>query len=117
MREILFYETEGGKTPVIDFIEKISTKDAQKTAWVLKLIQELPAVPTKYFKKLRNTDDLWEVRISSGSNIYRILCFFDGENLIVLNHAFQKKTQKTPRQAIKTAEKRKKEYLKRGNVI
>lgn len=116
MREILFYESESGKSPVIEFIEKLSSKDAQKTTWVLKLIQELPSVPTKYFKKLVNTDNIWEVRISSGNNIYRILSFFDGENLIILNHAFHKKTQKTPRKAIKTAEKRKKNYLKRGNV-
>ncbi|MGL1930422.1 MAG: type II toxin-antitoxin system RelE/ParE family toxin [Desulfotalea sp.] len=116
MREIIFYESESGKSPVIEFIEELSSKDAQKTTWVLKLIQELPSVPTKYFKKLVNTDNIWEVRISSDHSIYRILSFFDGENLIVLNHAFQKKTQKTPRKAIKTAEKRKKNYLKRGSV-
>jgi phage-related protein len=98
MREILFYETETGNSPVIEFLE------------------ELPTIPSKYFKKVLNTQDLWEVRISSGNNIYRILGFFEGKKLIVLNHAFQKKTQKTPKQAIKIAEQRKREYLMRGNV-
>lgn len=116
MREIQFYETETGKFPVIDFLEDLSPKDAQKAAWVLNLIEELPTIPSKFFKKLVNTEDLWEVRIASGNNIYRILGFFDGERLIVLNHTFQKKTQKTPKQAIKLAEQRKKQYLKRGNV-
>ena len=32
---------------------------------------------------------------------------------IILNHAFQKKTQKTPKQAIKIAKARKQDYLKR----
>jgi phage-related protein len=116
MREILFYETETGNSPVIEFLEDLPPKEAQKAAWVLKLVEELPIIPSKYFKKLVSTQDLWEVRIASGSNIYRILGFFDGETLIILNHAFQKKTQKTPKQAIKIAEKRKKEYLMRGNV-
>jgi len=33
--------------------------------------------------------------------------------LIVLNHAFQKKTQKTPAGAIILAKKRKRDYLRR----
>jgi len=41
-----------------------------------------------------NTDNLWEVRVNLGSNIFRLLCFFDGSEIIVLTHAFQKKTQK-----------------------
>jgi phage-related protein len=41
------------------------------------------------------------------------LGFFDGTNLVVLDYAFQKKTQKTPKNAIKTAEERKRDYFKR----
>jgi len=63
-----------------------------------------------------NTDNLWEVRVNFGSNIFRILCFFDGSEIIILTHAFQKKTQKTPRQAIKIAEKRMKDYIKRKKL-
>jgi len=39
--------------------------------------------------------------------------FFDGSEIIILTHAFQKKTQKIPRQAIIIAEKRMKDYFKR----
>ena len=60
-----------------------------------------------------NTDELWEVRAAVGSNIFRLIGFFDGSNLIVLAHAFQKKTQKIPKQAIKTAEARRKDYFRR----
>ncbi len=76
--------------------------------WVLKLIEELEIVPTTYFKKLKGTDDIWEVRIQSGRHIYRILGFLDGDQFVVLNHAFQKKSQKTPLKEIKLAEQRKK---------
>jgi len=113
MREVVFYETASGKCPVEEFLESLPPKEAQKVTWVLKLIEELPSIPKKYFKKLVSTDDIWEARIVFGNNIFRILGFFDGSKLIVLNHAFQKKTQKTPQQAIKTAEVRKREYFER----
>jgi len=94
-------------------LDSLSGKQAQKVAWTLQLIEEIPIVPTKYFKKLVNTDDIWEVRIQIGNNIFRLLGFLDGENLVILNHAFQKKTQKTPKNEIQIAETRKKNYLNR----
>jgi phage-related protein len=94
-------------------LESLSPKQAQKTTWVLRIIEELPIIPTSYLKKLVNTDGIWEVRIVVGNNTFRLLGFFDGPRLIVLNHAFQKKTQKTPHQAIKIAEDRKKDYFER----
>ncbi|MCD6089986.1 MAG: type II toxin-antitoxin system RelE/ParE family toxin [Bacteroidales bacterium] len=42
--------------------------------------------------------------------IYRIFCFFDKRNLVILLSGFQKKTQKTTRNEIKRAEKLKKGY-------
>ncbi|WP_343075007.1 type II toxin-antitoxin system RelE/ParE family toxin [sulfur-oxidizing endosymbiont of Gigantopelta aegis] len=45
--------------------------------------------------------------------MFRVLGFLDDQRLVVLNHAFQKKTQKTPKKEIKIAEKRKKDYLRR----
>jgi phage-related protein len=111
MREIIFYRTESGKCPVEEFLDSLHSKEAQKVTWVLRLIEELPRIPSQYFKKLINTDDIWEVRVVLGKNIFRILGFWDGSRLIVLTHAFQKKTQKTPQQAIKIAEARKREYL------
>ena len=113
MKEIIFYRSESGKCPVEEFFDDLNAKQAQKVAWVLSIIEENNNVPAKYFKKLVNTDDLWEVRISSGSNIFRLLCFFDGDAVVVLTYAFQKKTQKTPKQAITTAEKRMNDYFRR----
>jgi len=61
------------------------------------------------------TDDIWEIRVQSGNNIFRILGYMKEHNLVVLNHAFQKKTQKTPKKEIAIAEARKKDHLLRGN--
>jgi len=113
MREINFYKTEAGDSPIEEFLNGLPNKAREKVVWTLDLIEQLEVVPTNYLKKLVNTNDIWEVRVSSNTNIYRILCFWDGKKLLVLNHAFQKKTQKTPKQAIKLAEKRKLDYLRR----
>ena len=113
MREIIFYRTDSGKCPVEEFLDSLNAKEAQKVTWVLRLVEELPRVPSQYFKKLANTDDIWEIRVILGGNIIRILGFWDGPNLVVLTHGFHKKTQKTPLQAIKIAEARKRDYLQR----
>ena len=113
MRTVNFYRTSSGNCPVEDFLDSLSGKQAQKVIWVLRLIEELDVVPTQYLKKLVNTDDIWEVRIQFGGNIFRLLGFFDGRTLLILTNGFAKKSQKTPRQEIDLATRRKNEYLSR----
>ena len=113
VREVIFYKTSSGRSPVEEFLDTLSSKQAQKTAWVINLVEDLDVVPAQYFQKMSNTEDLWEVRVKAGANIFRFLGFFDGRKLVVLSHAFQKKTQKAPRQAIRLAEERKRDYFRR----
>jgi phage-related protein len=113
MREILFYRTEFNECPVEDFLDTLDSKQAQKAAWVMQVVEELEKVPTTYLKKLINTEDIWEIRIQMGSNIFRFLGFFDDGNFIVLTNGFQKKTQKTPKAEILLSERRKKDYFER----
>lgn len=81
-----------------------------KIEWTLNLLRVMRQVPEKYFKHLEGTKGLYEIRIEVGSNIYRIFSFFDKGNLVVLGNAFQKKTQKTPKQEIQKALKIMKDY-------
>ena len=67
-------------------------------------------IPERFFKHLEGTDGIFEMRIKVGSDIYRIFCFFDQGQLIILLNGFQKKKDKTPRQEIIRAERFKKEY-------
>ena len=113
MRQVNFYKTRAGRSPVEEFLNSLTGKQAQKAVWVLKLIEELDQIPRQYFKKLTNTNNIWEVRIQFGGNIFRLLGFFDGDNLIVLTSGFAKKTQKTPLNEIKIAEQRKRDYFNR----
>jgi len=59
---------------------------------------------------LSGTDGLFEIRVQTGNDIYRIFCFFDKGKLIVLANGFQKKTQKLPGSEIEKALKIKREY-------
>jgi len=113
MHEINFYRTKQGKCQVEEFLDNLSGKIAQKITWVLKIIEEGNVIPISYFKKLENTDEIWEVRTRIGSNSYRILCFYgEGKNLI-LSNGFLKKSQKTPKSEIKIAERNRKDYFNR----
>lgn len=113
MRTVQFYRTSGGKCPVQDFLDSLPTKAAQKVTWVLRLLEDLDIVPASYFKKLINTEEIWECRMQMGSNAYRVLCFFDGNAVVILTHGFAKKSQKTPKQEIERAEAYRRDYLKR----
>jgi len=110
MRRIKFFRNKKGTSPIEDYLDTLSDKQVEKVLWVLKLIKELPFIPLKFFKKLVNTEDIWEVRIKYGNNIFRLLGFFEKESLIILTHGFTKKGQKTPRNDIQIAESRKKEW-------
>lgn len=87
------------------------TKQVQdKIDWVIGLVRTLKMVPEKFFKHLEGTNGLFEMRVKVGSNIYRIFCFLDEGNLVILLNGFQKKSNKTPKNEIVKAERLKKEY-------
>lgn len=104
-RTIIFY-----KDYFQTFFTKQNKKVKAKIVWTFELIEDLQRVPETYLKHIENTDGLYEVRIQSGSDIFRIFCFFDKGQLVVLANGFQKKTQKTPKQEIELALKIKEAY-------
>ncbi len=97
-----------------DYFENFFVKQRQKVKdkiiWTFDLIEEIDRVPESYLKHLDGTDGLFEIRVQLASDIFRISCFFDEGQLIVLTNGFQKKTQKTPKKEIEKALKIKKEY-------
>ena len=105
-REIIFYGDH-----VIDFYKSQDLKVQEKIEYVLDLVRFESYVPVRFFKKLENTDGIFEVRVITFQKSIRILCFLDEDRIVVLTNAFVKKSQKTPRNEIKLAEKLKYEYL------
>jgi phage-related protein len=91
-------------------LENNRKKVRDKIIWTLELMEELPGIPETYLKHIQNTEGLFEIRVQQGSDIFRILCFFDQGQLIVVANGFHKKSQKTPKQEIEKALKIKGEY-------
>jgi phage-related protein len=104
-RKITFY-----KSYFQDFFGKQSNKVKAKMVWTFELIEDLPRVPETYLKHIENKVGLYEIRVHSGSDIFRIFCFFYQGELVVLVNGFRKKTQKTPKKEIEMALKIKAAY-------
>lgn len=105
-RTIVFYKNYFG-----EFYEVQRPEVRLKIDWTINLLRDLAILPAKYFKHLEGTDGLFELRVKVGTSIFRIFCFFDNGNLVVLTSGFQKKTDKTPRQELDRAKQIQQEYF------
>jgi phage-related protein len=91
-----------------EFFNKQTKKVQERILWTIRIIRDISFVPEKYLKHI--ADGIYEIRVSSGNNIFRIFCFFDQGKLVILLNGFQKKTQKTPVDEIERAKRLKKQY-------
>lgn len=89
---------------VKDFLASLSEIDQGRAQGYIELFEENGfRLPNQYLKKLEN--NLWELRPGS----LRLL-LGKVDSVFVIVNAFRKKSQKTPREEIKTTQKRLKEY-------
>ncbi len=109
-REIIFHGDY-----FLDFYKNLDIKVKQKIQYVFELIKQVNMIPERFLAPMTGYEGLFEIRIEYQSNIYRIFCCFDAEQLVVLFNGFQKKTQKTPKQEIEKAMRLKKEYFELKN--
>jgi phage-related protein len=93
-----------------DFYNLQKPEVQDKIDWVIGLDRSLRMIPEKYFKSLEDTNGLFEIKIKVGTDIYRIFCFFDKGNLIILLNGFNKKSDKTPKNEIEKAMRLKQKY-------
>ena len=104
-RELFFF-----KNYFKDFYDKQRPKVKKRIIWTLKVIEDVDRIPEIYFKRIEGSDGIYEIRVQSGNDIFRIFSFFDKNKLVIVGHGFQKKTQKTPQSQLDMAEKIRKEY-------
>lgn len=105
-REIFYY-----RDYYLKFFSKLKPEVQRKFNWTLKLVATTERVPVKFFKYLKGTTGIFEIRIEVGSEIFRVLSFFDDGRLIVIMNAFQKKSQKIKTIEIELAERIRKQYF------
>ena len=104
-RQVVVY-----KDYFLTFFAQQERKVQDKIVKILDIIEHLDRIPESYLKYISETDGLYEIRVQLGRRIFRIFCFFDGINVVILLTGFQKKTQKTPTKEIQRAQRLKREY-------
>ena len=112
MFTVEYYEKEDGTFPVEQFILSLENKMQAKVFRLLNLLEEfgnqLSEPHSKYLE-----EGIYELRIKQSSNTTRVLYFFFTGKRIILTNGFVKKTQKTPRNEIELAKKRKQLFYER----
>jgi len=105
------YETSAGRRPVKEFLETLSEKDAAAVAVAMEGIQE---EGLKVARHLRGK--IYEVRTDGTRVIYRILFAPQGRRsqILLTLASFEKKTQKTPPQMIRLAQRRLRNWEQMG---
>lgn len=112
MAKLVFYENEGGRMPVKEDLEGLSEPDQAKAAAHLLLLEEHGhTLREPHVKHLQ--DKLRELRFKISAGQYRIFFFFHVGDKVVLLHSLQKKTQETPKQDMRLALKRMKDWQDR----
>lgn len=109
--KVEFYQSPSGNPVVYDWFVQLDAPVKARFAQIFDLLTDKGiSVGMPYVRPIVNTK-LYEIRVEQDKNIYRILYFaYTGRRFILL-HGFPKKTQKTPKQEIELAEKRRKEFL------
>jgi len=97
-RQIIAY-----KNHFEDFLLALDIRTQNKIHKIISLLETMDRVPSNYIKLVSGTKGLYEARVQLGSNIWRIFCFFDEGNLVILLNGFKKKTQRTPKSEIDKA--------------
>jgi phage-related protein len=108
---IEFYTDARGKSAVVEFISGLPERERAKARNYLRLLREfgiLLGMP--YARPVSGHRKLWELRPGA----IRLFYFAHTGRRFIILHAFRKKSQKTPRREITTAEQRMAEFLERG---
>lgn len=96
-----------------DFLKALEKDTRQEFGASIRKLQNGETVQN--FKKLVNTDGIYEFSVFAPNHTYRLLAFWDTrgavETLIVCTHGLDKKTQKTSPQEIKKAEQMKRKHF------
>lgn len=107
MFEVIFYRTDAGNEPALDWFRALEPDERRIVGFDLRVLQLGFPMGMPLCKSLG--DGLWELRSTLPKKIARVLFFVDGQSFIVV-HGFIKKSQKTPKEDLDAARARKRLY-------
>jgi phage-related protein len=105
--DAVFFRLESGSEPVREWLKSLRKDERKAIGEDIAYVQFKWPIGKPRVDHLRGS--VWEVRTSLTKRIARTLFAVEGRQMVLL-HAFIKKTQQTPNDDIKLAEKRFKEW-------
>ncbi len=109
---IIFYEKPNGRIPTKIFLDSLTNQEYIYVEHEFDRLREFGhELGRPYFGYLR--DDIYELRVKTKNKQLRFLCFFYGDQLIVVTHGFVKKSDKVQDNQIKKAIEYRKNFLKK----
>ena len=109
---IEFYETPTGKEPAREFIDSLDKKMQAKVLRTIDLLEvNGPALRAPHSEQVG--DGIFELRVKQGSDITRVLYFFQVGKRIILTNGYIKKTQKIPVSVLELARRYREDYKRR----
>ena len=108
--QVEFFREEDGSKPVGEFVKTLRVKLKAKVVSDLDLLEEYGNLAREPLSK-HLEDGIFEVRSKEGTDIVRVLYFFDKDKTIIATNGFIKKQDKTPRSEIDLAKKRREVFL------
>jgi phage-related protein len=108
---VVFYKTPAGNEPVREWLKALPVDEKKTIGENIKAVEMAWPVGIPLVRKLDT--DLWEVRTQLPHKISRVF-FTVWKGFMVLLHGIIKKSQKTPKDDLDLAIKRRKHVLKGG---
>ena len=105
--DAVFFRSESGNEPVREWLKSLPKDERRAIGEDIAYVQFKWPIGKPRVDHLRGA--VWEVRTSLTNRIARTLFAVEGRQMVLL-HGFIKKTQQTPNEDIKLAEKRFKEW-------
>jgi len=110
---VVFYQTAIGNEPVREWLKTLPSADKKSIGKDIKTIEFDWPIGIPLVRKIDT--DLWEVRSKLSGRISRVF-FTVQEGFMVLLHGFIKKSQKTPKEDLELARKRRND-VHRGDLL
>jgi phage-related protein len=107
--QVRFFKTETGKEPVRDWLKSFSSDEKKTIGTDIRTVQVMFPIGKPLVDHLGG--GLWEIRSRLTDTIVRVI-FMVSEGEMILLHGFTKKQQKTPKDDLKLAQQRKRQYEK-----
>lgn len=107
------YRTASGRRPIKEFIGELSDVDAAAIVAAMTDVRETGLAAARHLR-----GEIYEVRADGDRQTFRILFAPEGRRgqVLLALESFSKKTQKTPLEKIRLAERRLAEWRRRGSA-